>query len=228
MGLVHPGIPHEIILFLKQQFGLETFVETGTLNGNSAAWASRYFKRVVTIEASEPLWRAARARHAQMTNVEFIRGNSAQQLPALIPTLESPLFWLDAHWSGAHTAGEFDECPLLAEIAAISKSKLEKSQLEKVVIVIDDARLFLTPPPAPHKWDHWPDLSTVISALEACGNPYVTVTDDVIIAVPRAARGAMVGYLRRMAAAGQGGPSVQTAPPGYAGPSPAPYWPRQG
>jgi hypothetical protein len=217
MGLVHPGIPHEIILFLKQQFGLETFVETGTLNGNSAAWASRYFKRVVTIEASEPLWRAARARHAQMTNVEFMWDNTAQQLPALIPALENPLFWLDAHWSGGHTAGEFDECPLLAEIAAISKSKLEKSQpeksqLENVVIVIDDARLFLCPPPAPHKWEHWPDLSTVISALEACGNPYVTVTDDVIIAVPRVARGAMVDYLRRMAAAG-GGPFVQTAPP---------------
>jgi hypothetical protein len=220
MGLVHPGIPHEIVLFLKQQFGLESLVETGTLDGYSAAWASRYFKRVVTIEASEPLWRAARARHAQIVNVEFIWGNSAQQLPALIPRFENPLFWLDAHWSGGHTAGESDECPLLAELAAISMS-----QLKNKVIIIDDARLFLTPPPAPHKWEHWPDLSTVISALEACGNPYVVVTDDVVIAVPSAARGAMVDYLRGMA--GRGAPSLPTVPPlRHAGPPPAPHQPR--
>src|SRR2546423_1478492 len=104
MGSVHSGVPHEIILFLKEQFGLQSFVETGTLKGNSAAWASRHFKRVVTIEASEELYRAARARYAHITNVDFIWGNSAEQLPALIPGLENPLFWLDAHWSGSNTA----------------------------------------------------------------------------------------------------------------------------
>jgi hypothetical protein len=67
----------------------------------------------------------------------------------------------------------------------------------------------------------------VISALEACANPYVVVTDDVIIAVPRMARGVMVDYLRRTTATERGAPSPRTAPPqGYAGPPPVPHRPR--
>jgi FkbM family methyltransferase len=192
MGSVHFGVPEALILFLKHRFDLEDFVETGTFQGNSAVWASQHFKRVFTIEASEPLWQAARTRHAQFNNLHFMLGDSSEQLKGLLSSLSRPLFWLDAHWCGSITAGESRECPLLAELAAISAA-----QLEQYVIGIDDARFFLGPPPTGHKWNQWPDLSAVVSALKNCGGPYIAVKDDVIVAVPLAARGDLVDFLRR-------------------------------
>lgn len=191
MGSVHFGVPEELILFLKQRFDLEDFVETGTFQGHSAVWASRHFERVFSIEANEALWQAAQARHAGLMNVQFILGNSPQELAKLVPELRRPLFWLDAHWCGANTAGESDECPLLAELAVIAGAKVEPS-----VILIDDARCFIAPPPWGHKWEQWPDLTAVMSALESCGRPYVVVEDDVISAVPAAARADLVAFLR--------------------------------
>jgi FkbM family methyltransferase len=194
MGSVHFSVPEELILFLKRKFDLEDFVETGTFQGASAAWASRHFKRVFTIEANEALWRAARARHASLANTQFMLGTSPEQLTMLLPNLSRPLFWLDAHWCGPHTAGETAECPLLDEIAAIAGAHVEPN-----VILVDDARYFLAPPPSGHnhKWEQWPDLAAVVSALGNCGNPYIVVEDDVIAAVPAAARADMVGFLRR-------------------------------
>lgn len=216
MGSVHFSVPEELVLFLKRKFGLEDFVETGTFQGASAKWASSHFKRVFTIEASEPLWRAARARYGGLGNVEFILGSSPEQLTKLLPSLSRPLFWLDAHWCGPHTAGESQECPLLAELAVIAAAHIDPN-----VILIDDARYFLAPPPSGHnhKWEQWPDLTAVVSALGSCGNPYTVVEDDVIVAVPSAARVELVSFLRRPdrapspPAAGTAAP--QSPPPNY-------------
>jgi hypothetical protein len=192
VGSVHPGAPPELVLFLKQRFDLRCFVETGTLFGNTASWAARVFPTVYTIEAEEALWEAARRRHAHLSNVRFILGQSPAQLSALTPTLDRPLFWLDAHWSGGYTAGEKAECPLLDELAAISAAGLTEA-----FILIDDARMFLSPPPLPHKWQQWPALSDVMNALRACANPWITVKDDVIIAVPPSARDELAAFWRR-------------------------------
>jgi hypothetical protein len=190
MGLIFPGVPQNLVLFLKQRFDLQTFVETGTLNGDSAAWAAQYFAHVFTIEASETLWQAARTRHAQTRNIEFIHAKSPEALRALSPRLNRPLFWLDAHWSGGGTAGQEAECPLLEELAAIAGCA-------GVFVLIDDARLFLMPPPSPHNWRHWPDLATVTFALQRCGSPYVTVKDDVILAAPMTYQEDIADYLRK-------------------------------
>jgi FkbM family methyltransferase len=213
MGSVHFSVPEDLILFLKQKFGLEDFVETGTFQGASAAWASRHFKRVFTIEANEPLWQAARGRHRQLANVQFILGHSPDELKKLLPALRRPLFWLDAHWCGPNTAGESQECPLLDEIAVIGAARIDPT-----VIVIDDARYFIAPPPAGHnhKWEQWPDLTAVVAALGNCGNPYIIVEDDVIAAVPAVVRPDLIAFLRPASAAPSPPPqdaSTPAAPP---------------
>jgi hypothetical protein len=126
-----------------------------------------------------------------LKNISFIHGNSPQELRTLSSGFDNPLFWLDAHWSGGTTAGENDECPLLAELDAIGEGKFAQP-----VIIIDDARLFLSPPPPPHKWEQWPDIGTVLAALERCGDFYVVIKDDAIIAVPASARSETVEFLR--------------------------------
>jgi FkbM family methyltransferase len=215
MGSVHFSVPEELILFLKRKFELEDFVETGTFQGASAVWASQHFKRVFTIEANEPLWRAARARHGGLANIQFILGNSPEELTKLLPNLGRPLFWLDAHWCGPHTAGETNECPLLAELTAIAAA-----DITPIVILIDDARYFLAPPPSGHNhdWQQWPDLAAVVSALRGLGNPYIVVEDDVIAAVPAAVRGELVSFLRRperAAPAATAPAAPQPAPPNH-------------
>jgi hypothetical protein len=88
------------------------------------------------------------------------------------------MFWLDAHWSGGETYGENDECPLLEELAIINVSPYEH------IILIDDARLFLSPPPAPHRIEQWPDITTVINCLNCVSNRYIIIIEDVIVAAP--------------------------------------------
>lgn len=192
MGAVHFGMPQQLALFLKEKLDLRTLVETGTYGGGTAAWAARHFARVYSIEASEKYWREAKARYPGLDNLTFVLGNSPHELAALRQKFERPLYWLDAHWCGGETAGVAQECPLLDEIAAIAAPD--------AVIMIDDARLFLEPPPKPHAWEQWPDLAAVLAALARCGDPYVAVREDVIVAVPRSLRGALAEFWRGLPA----------------------------
>ena len=196
MGMVHFGVPERLALFLRDRFRLETFVETGTYGGATAAWGARHFARVYSIEASEKYWREARARYGSAGNLNFLLGDSPQQLEVILPRVTRPIFWLDAHWCGGETAGAAAECPLLAEIAAIAAARPPQP-----MILIDDARLFLEPPPAPHRWEEWPGIAAVADALRRCGDLYVAVHEDVIIAVPEEAHADLVAFCRAQPAA---------------------------
>jgi hypothetical protein len=86
-------------------------------------------------------------------------GDSRKILNSIIENEDNILFWLDAHWSGGNTYGENDECPLIEELNVIFKFK------KNYAILIDDARLFLAPPPLPHNFLNWPlilDISNTI------------------------------------------------------------------
>jgi hypothetical protein len=180
MSLIHPGVPHRLAVLLSKPHGIKTFIETGTFTGESAAWAAGCFRRVVTIEACPTHHRKACARFAGRPNVEVRYGDSARVLAELVPTLSAPaLFWLDAHWSGEGTAGRDRECPLLEEIAIINASP------HAHVLLIDDARLFLAPPPPPHRPEAWPDLKRVVAALTEGDRPCtVAVVEDIILRAP--------------------------------------------
>jgi hypothetical protein len=151
------------------------------------------FSSVVTIEASEQLHALAGAQFGHLKNIRFLRGSSPAVLRQIVPTLPTPaIYWLDAHWSGGMTAGEEYECPLLEEIRAID------SHGDDAFILIDDARLFLAPPPLPHKAEQWPDLAGVLGTLrEKHPSRYVVVFEDVIIAVPARAREFLIRYCRQ-------------------------------
>jgi FkbM family methyltransferase len=185
-------VPKPLVLFLKERFDLRSFVETGTLEGDACTWAARHFRHVHTIEANKVLWENARRRYEHLVNVTFLHGNSPEQLVALFPQLDRPLFWLDAHMVDGRLRADGAECPLLAELAAIAVARIGE-----FAIVIDDASLFLRPPPPTHDWPQWPDLSAVMTALQACGDLYVMVKDDVIVAVPARGRRDMVEFCHR-------------------------------
>lgn len=190
MGLFQMGPPTELILKLKATFGIENFVETGTYQGETAEWAAQNFNQVFTIEYSEAVYSQTAAKLNKIQNIELIFGDSRKELQKLVEKLESSsFFWLDAHWSGGATYGSDDECPLLNEISIINHSGFDN------FIFIDDARLFTSPPQPPHQVEQWPDITSVVNALQAGKHTrYIVIIEDVIIAVPSSAKSITAHY----------------------------------
>ena len=195
MGLYQMGPPAALVLALKQHLGLDDFVETGTYQGRTAAWAAGHFPRVTTIELSPAFHAAAVTRFQAQPQVRPLCGGSTAVLREVVPPLTRPaLFWLDAHWSGLDTAGREAECPVLEEIALLNASPLGH------VILVDDARLFCAPPPRPHRAAHWPGLVAVAEALAAGGRRHVVLTQDVFVAAPAAAQEFLTNWFQDEAA----------------------------
>jgi hypothetical protein len=193
MGIVRRGPPANIIAGLQSAYQIPNFVETGTFLGDTAYWASKIFQHVLTIEFSESIYRQATEKYGSVKNISFLYGHTRERLNEVVACLAAPaVFWLDAHWSGGQTYGESDECPVLDEIEIINRSTYDS------YVFIDDARLFLSPPPSPHQAEQWPDITAVLRALNVIENRYIVVIEDVIIAIPVFARPQMIRYCQEV------------------------------
>lgn len=190
MGIVRMGPPLELIKTLTSRFDVHNFIETGTYHGSTAVWAASIFQRVETIEFSKDLYEQTKARYSDIKNINFIFGDTRTELKKIVQKTQSPsLFWLDAHWSGGQTYGEQDQCPILDELDIINTAKFDN------FILIDDARLFLSPPQPPHKIEQWPNIVDIISVLQALEyKRYIVIIEDVIIAVPETAKPIVASY----------------------------------
>lgn len=179
MGYQRMGVPRELALKLKAEFDIRNFVETGTWQGGTAFWAAAHFPRVLTLEISPEISQKTAAKPECPKNIEFLVGDSAQLLPRVVLDLQGgSLFWLDGHYSGPGT-GAGNECPLMDELAAVRP-------LQDAVIMIDDARCFLGPPPRPHDPEHWVNIDVIFQYLRDHFPDHVTtIHDDVIISVPK-------------------------------------------
>lgn len=192
MGSLRFGVPRELVLWARDTLNIQTFVETGTNRAQTSVWAAEHFVKVVTIEGQESLYRAAVAAHGHLPNLEFLHGDSRALLGPVLEKLNEPaLLWLDAHWCGEGTFGPTAECPLLEELERVNRSRPDH------VILIDDARLFVAPPPLPHAFEDWPGLLEVASKLNQGPSPrYSAIFEDVIVGLPLDKRRALVDYMR--------------------------------
>lgn len=172
MGLINFGVPEKETEFLKKNLGLDVFVEGGTYRGGTAKKMSEFFKKVYTIEKSDVMYDIAKENLKDISNVTMLKGDTREHLTQILDSNDNIIFWLDAHWSGGDTYGEEDECPLVEELNIIFKYP------KNYVILIDDARLFLAPPPHPHKFQNWPSLKEIMDVLPM--NKEITIFEDVI------------------------------------------------
>jgi hypothetical protein len=203
MGAVRQGVPVALATQLRDELGLATAIETGTFRGASARQLASLFSRVWTIEWSEQLWAQARERLLDQPGITCLQGSSADVIGDAIESAAGPsLYWLDGHWSGGETAGSVDECPVLAEIGAIDASPHGAGS----AVLIDDARLFLSPPPPPHDREQWPSFLDLLDALRAHHKRFVTVVEDVVVAVPLSARRTVEDYGTAVTLAQQAAP----------------------
>lgn len=167
-----------VIESMCARFSIKTFVETGTYRGETTRWAATRFNHVSSIEIDAATFEIACATLADLENVELHLGDSRTCLPDIVAEIYDPAaFWLDAH-KGGGWFGKGDDCPILDEIDIINTCPAP------TLIMIDDARGFLSPPPPPFDWQAWPDLRTILN--RACESParFSVVFDDVILCVP--------------------------------------------
>lgn len=179
MGAVNFSIDINLITALKGVLPLDVFVETGTFEGDSIELIKNIFTEIYTIEFSIEYYYKSQARFADSEHINVIHGESSSILKTISPELhaKSVLYFLDAHWCEAkNTAGKTSQCPLLQEIGSIGSLNAQS------LIIIDDARLFLSPPPRPHEISHWPDFDEVLAALHSISNNHkLMVLNDTII-----------------------------------------------
>lgn len=199
MGNVQFGPPKNCILFLRDAMGLTTFVEGGTYRGGTAKWASDNFDAVFTIENSAEMYAIAQRNLSGIPNIAMLHGDTRKHLPTIVAQHDNLIYWLDAHWSGGLTYGESDECPILDELAIIFNSQRNH------VILIDDARLFLAPPPSPHQRKNWPTLLEIIRSLPADWD--CLCHDDVLAIIPPSTQAAYRDFLQHQISATQVEPS---------------------
>jgi hypothetical protein len=173
------GIPEKLVLEILKTQPTPNFVETGTFRGGTTLWAARHFKKVVTIEINSDLSHAVANRRDCPHNIQFLVGNSAALMPEVVSRLDGPaLFWLDGHYCGPGTGDTAEECPIMEELAALTK-------VMDAIVLIDDARCFLGPPPPPHNPEHWVNIDVIFRFFaQHFPNHFTTIHDDVIIAAP--------------------------------------------
>lgn len=178
MGIISFSIPSDLVFTFSKKYDIKNFVETGTFKGNSSVWASNHFKNVYTIEIDETIYNETKNRSDAGNNIEFILGNSKDEIPKVIEKLDGPaIFWLDGHWC-VGAGGKEMECPINDELIAISKR-------QDCVILIDDARCFLSKLPPPHNSEDWPRIDEIFALIKKYYPDYiVTIAQDVIVAVP--------------------------------------------
>lgn len=186
------GFPFYLIEGLKREFKIDYFVETGTAGGLSIKEASKLFKYCWTIELIEG---RAEIDHS-LGNVRWLTGHSVDVLLPILNDFISEknamqvagedsryhyvVFFLDAHYSDpTPNTSIYKECYLLEELELISPYQ------DSAIIVIDDARLFYGPPPAPNNPLDWPSIAQIFDLLNR-KYPYNTNTirDDYIISFP--------------------------------------------
>jgi 16S rRNA G966 N2-methylase RsmD len=178
MGLINFGVPEKETEYLKKSMKLDVFVEGGTYKGGTAKSMSGKFRKVYTIEKSDVMFDIAKENLKDVSNITMLKGDTREHLHTILENNDNIIFWLDAHWSGGDTYGEEDECPLIEELEIIFEYP-DKNQ----VILIDDARLFLAPPPYPHKVENWPSLTDILQTLPM--NWELLELEDVIYLFPK-------------------------------------------
>jgi len=168
------GVPRDIALSLRDKYKLDAFIETGTLIGYSAAWASAHFDCVFTIEVFDDYFKMAVNNLCRLRNVTCIKNLSVYALEQLRLDWDGyyfPLFWLDAHWGEEAQYGRPpQESQVLAEIDNINRWKSPHA------ILVDDAHKLSTP--------RWPTRESVMEALSDNGRREIHKAYDVLIATP--------------------------------------------
>ena len=195
MGAISFSIDSQMLQFFQQRLHVTTFVETGTYQGGSLNIAADFFGECHSVELSQELYEDAKRQFSSRPNVKLYQGESAAILNETSEQfIKRPvLFWLDAHWCvGENTAGQNSQSPVREELRAI------RILHPQSVVLIDDARLYLCPPPEPHRFTDWPDFHDIVILLQSLSHQHrLMILNDVIIFYPESIQADMALFARQ-------------------------------
>lgn len=103
---------------LIEKYNCTIGVETGTMKGITTKWLSQNLKTVHTIELDDYYHQYAQDACKPFNNINFIKGDSVEQLANLLPKIENErcFFFLDAHCNAV--------CPTPGELQVIKNMKI--------------------------------------------------------------------------------------------------------
>ena len=192
MGAVTFNIDPKLIAIIHESLPCQYFVETGTFKGATIELVRQSFPEIYSVELSEKHYLDCKEKFKNEPHITLMHNHSPAALNLIMNKIqsESVTYWLDAHWCAAeNTQGELSQCPLLEELEAIKKLNTQS------MIIIDDARLFLTTPPAPHEVSHWPNFMTIFDKLRELSPVHeLTVVNDCILYYPQSIKEAIQKY----------------------------------
>jgi len=170
------AIPEDVVLDLKDRYGLRYFVETGTFRGDSALWAATHFDHAWTIENWLESYQNVVGKHGIAANITFVLGDSRDRLAEVLVEVPAPaLLWLDAHWLGKGRSERVDDCPVMDELRAVHADGRAH------VVMIDDAHFFQGDLPEGTDRSIWPGMNDLKAMLPGY---FWTTVKDVIVARP--------------------------------------------
>jgi len=99
------------ILNILKKNNITIFIETGTLKGKTAIEASKFVKKVYTIEAAKNYYQNLDKTFSKYENIYLVKGKSQDNLKNIISSDPdcNKLVYLDAHWSGSDTFKQSNE-----------------------------------------------------------------------------------------------------------------------
>jgi len=154
--------------------GAKRFVETGTFQGDTTEVIARTGVQCHTIEINPVIHARARRVLGHRRNIDFILGDSADEIARLLETIDEPaVFWLDGHFSGGVTGRSDLDTPISAELDAILNHPVRGH-----TILIDDAREF-------NGTHDYPHLSRVLAMFDDHLDYEASVSTDIIRITPR-------------------------------------------
>lgn len=133
--------PHEvkqtIIREYSRKYSIKKLFETGTYMGTMVEAQRTYFKKIISIEVSEELYKNVKEKFKLYNHIILLHGDSGEIMSDVLKDIKEPcLFWLDGHYSSGITGKGELNTPIFKELDAVFANN------KKHIILIDDARCF--------------------------------------------------------------------------------------